>query len=238
LTQTIFRGRLCALLDTIQRILHLNPFIVHQVTDVVGPLKYSSKSRLTKISDAKSGSWFLQVLPPQAESVLELAIWWNSKARNKIILNASSKESSSTRHAANIHSAQGVHHFTSVTRGSPLSWPTSKRSALSPEFRNGSTNGEHMRLFQRLIWPSRVLTDSRDFDYNERMDLRDSMGPWFLERGYTLYRQDYEYDDIGRCTDISCQKNLTGMFDIPTVTLAATAKIAESGLLEHYLMMV
>ena len=83
----------------------------------------------------------------------------------------------------------------------------SKWSVLLLEFRNGSTNGEHMQLFQLLICPSRFQInfdcDSRDFDYNECMDFWDSMGPWFLERGYTLYRQDYEYDDIGQYTEMT-----------------------------------
>jgi len=45
--------------------------------------------------------------------------------------------------------------------------------------------------------------DSQQFDWMERMQFWDSMRPWFLARGYTLYHYEYVRDDKGQIEDIA-----------------------------------
>lgn len=41
---------------------------------------------------------------------------------------------------------------------------------------------------------------SRDFSWDDRMNWWESMRPWFLERGYILYHQNWVLDkDFGEC---------------------------------------
>lgn len=44
--------------------------------------------------------------------------------------------------------------------------------------------------------------DSEDSVYVERMQFWDSLRPWFLERGYTLYAHQYWRDDDGQIDSI------------------------------------
>jgi hypothetical protein len=36
--------------------------------------------------------------------------------------------------------------------------------------------------------------NDRDYDPDDRLKFWESMRPWFLQQGYTLYRYDYEWD--------------------------------------------